>query len=194
MWETTSRTEFKQRYYLFNYSKLSWNAEGCTLCTIFFDLRPNATSFNCRFQLIPALKQKEIIVVIDKTWVKSHQPEMKRPATEWHMPNSPRQAKFWREQNIKDTYDICLWYPRCSHQPQSRDWPNCEWHVLQGLYLKGLRPGYRRKRPELLAAKQVREKSRECHNHKPQPFPEPKRKRKPTNQTKNKSNKRPKKH
>ena len=27
--------------------------------------------------------------------------------------------------------------------------------------------------------KKVREKSRECHNHKPQPFPDPKRKRKP---------------
>ena len=29
--------------------------------------------------------------------------------------------------------------------------------------------------------KKVREKSRECQNHKPQPFPDPKRKRKPTN-------------
>ena len=29
--------------------------------------------------------------------------------------------------------------------------------------------------------KKVREKSRECHNHKPQPFPDPKRKMKPTN-------------
>ena len=38
----------------------------------------------------------------------------------------------------------------------------------------------------------VREKSRECHNHKPQPFPDPKRKRKPTNPNKHKSNKRTK--
>ena len=30
-------------------------------------------------------------------------------------------------------------------------------------------------------SKKVREKSRECHNHKPQPLPDPKRKRKPTN-------------
>ena len=37
-------------------------------------------------------------------------------------------------------------------------------------------------------AKKVREKSRECHNHKPQPFPDPKRKRKPTNLNKNKPN------
>ena len=40
--------------------------------------------------------------------------------------------------------------------------------------------------------KNVREKSRECHNHKPQPFPDPKRKRKPTNPNKHKSNKRTK--
>ena len=40
--------------------------------------------------------------------------------------------------------------------------------------------------------KMVREKSRECHNHKPQPFPDPKRKRKPTNPNKHKSNKRTK--
>ena len=41
-------------------------------------------------------------------------------------------------------------------------------------------------------AKKVREKSRECNNHKPQPFPDPKRKRKPTNLNKHKPNKRTK--
>ena len=40
--------------------------------------------------------------------------------------------------------------------------------------------------------KKVREKSRECHNHKPQPFQEPKRKKKPTNLNKHKPNKRTK--
>ena len=40
--------------------------------------------------------------------------------------------------------------------------------------------------------KEVREKSRECHNQKPQPFPDPKRKRKPTNLNKHKPNKRTK--
>ena len=40
--------------------------------------------------------------------------------------------------------------------------------------------------------KKVREKSRECHIHKPQPFPDPKRKRKPTNPNKHKPNKRTK--
>ena len=40
--------------------------------------------------------------------------------------------------------------------------------------------------------RKVREKSRECHNHKPQPFPETKRKRKPRNPNKHKSNKRTK--
>ena len=40
--------------------------------------------------------------------------------------------------------------------------------------------------------KKVREKSRECHNHKPQPFPDTKRKRKPTNPNRHKSIKRTK--
>ena len=43
-----------------------------------------------------------------------------------------------------------------------------------------------------LSTKQVREKSRECHNHKPRPIPDPKRKRKPTNLNKHKPNKRTK--
>ena len=42
----------------------------------------------------------------------------------------------------------------------------------------------------LVTQKKLREKSRECHNHKPQPFPDPKRKRKPTNLNKHKLNKR----
>ena len=45
---------------------------------------------------------------------------------------------------------------------------------------------------QLRGLKKVREKSRECHNHKPQPFPDPKRKRKPTNLNKHKPNKRTK--
>ena len=40
--------------------------------------------------------------------------------------------------------------------------------------------------------KKVREKSRECHNHKPQPITDSKRKRKPTNLNKHKLNKRTK--
>ena len=36
--------------------------------------------------------------------------------------------------------------------------------------------------------KKVREKSRECHNHKPQPFPDTKRKKKQTKPNKHKSN------
>ena len=42
---------------------------------------------------------------------------------------------------------------------------------------------------QYLNGKKVREKSRECHNHKPQPFPDPKRKRKPTNLNKHNPNK-----
>ena len=40
--------------------------------------------------------------------------------------------------------------------------------------------------------KKVREKSRECRNHKPQPFPDTKRKKKPIKPNKHKSNKRTK--
>ena len=43
-----------------------------------------------------------------------------------------------------------------------------------------------------ITSKKIREKSRECHNHKPQPFPDPKRKGKPTNPNKHKPNKRTK--
>ena len=38
-----------------------------------------------------------------------------------------------------------------------------------------------------MKTKKVRQKSRECHNHKPQPFPDIKWKRKPTNPNKHKS-------
>ena len=49
-----------------------------------------------------------------------------------------------------------------------------------------------RRMKQRITAKKVREKSRECHNHKPQPFPDPKKKRKPTNLNKHKPNKRTK--
>ena len=42
------------------------------------------------------------------------------------------------------------------------------------------------------STKKVREKSRECHNHKPQPFPDTKRKEKQIKPNKRKSNKRTK--
>ena len=50
----------------------------------------------------------------------------------------------------------------------------------------------RHSRRRILIPKKVRDKTRECHNHKPQPFPDPKRKRKPTNLNKHKPNKRTK--
>ena len=43
---------------------------------------------------------------------------------------------------------------------------------------------------DIAAKRKVREKSRECHNHKPQAFPDTKRNRKPTTPNKHKSNKR----
>ena len=45
---------------------------------------------------------------------------------------------------------------------------------------------------DIVNKKKVREKSRECHNHRPQPFPDPKGKRKPTILNKHKPNKRTK--
>ena len=47
-------------------------------------------------------------------------------------------------------------------------------------------------RKVLFFSKKLREKSSECHNHKPQPFTDLKRKRKPTNLNKHKPNKRTK--
>ena len=44
----------------------------------------------------------------------------------------------------------------------------------------------------VMVPKKVKEKSRECHNHKPQPFPDTKMKRKQTKSNKRKSNKRTK--
>ena len=55
-----------------------------------------------------------------------------------------------------------------------------------------LLPGWQHSFMEIDHEKKGREKSRECHNHKPQPFPDPKRKRKPTNPNKHKLNKRTK--
>ena len=51
---------------------------------------------------------------------------------------------------------------------------------------------YDHKCKRIKGEKKVREKSMECHNHKPQPFPDAKRKRKPTNLNKHKPNKRTK--
>ena len=53
-------------------------------------------------------------------------------------------------------------------------------------------PGKIKRVRKYIYPKKVREKSRECHNHKPQLFPDPKRKRKPTNPNKHKPNKRTK--
>ena len=58
--------------------------------------------------------------------------------------------------------------------------------------LRRAKPKTYRQAPSYWLKKKVREKSRECHNHKPQPFPDPKRKRKPTNPNKHKPNKRTK--
>ena len=61
---------------------------------------------------------------------------------------------------------------------------------MNKLYITCISPQQSTPFKRLLWQTKVREKSRECHNHKPQPFPDPKRKRKPTNLNKHKPNKR----
>ena len=67
------------------------------------------------------------------------------------------------------------------------------WVAFALSFLQGKSPPVQVKEPygnsKRLVVKKVREKSRECHNHKPQPIPDPKRKRKPTNLNKHKPNK-----
>ena len=66
--------------------------------------------------------------------------------------------------------------------------PNCTFLLISKTYLYNFDP----LKPYFYIVKKVREKSRECHNHKARPFPVPKRKRKPTNLNKHKPNKRTK--
>ena len=62
-------------------------------------------------------------------------------------------------------------------------------HFVHFFFFFFFSPGMQSHGPD---KKNVREKPRECHNHKPQPLPDPKRKRKPTNLNKHKPNKRTK--
>ena len=39
------------------------------------------------------------MVAIDKTWIRSFEPELKRQSSEWHTKNSPRLVKFRRNLN-----------------------------------------------------------------------------------------------
>ena len=66
------------------------------------------------------------------------------------------------------------------------------WYVYMYIQVDTLNMTWQTSSWKYYISKKVREKSRECHNHKPQPFPDPKRKRKPTNLNKHKPNKRTK--
>ena len=72
-------------------------------------------------------------------------------------------------------------------------WSGQQQHLLQWLEALGAQEMQWAQaldyRPQREVKKKVREKSRECHNHKLQPFPDTKRKRKLTNLNKHKSNK-----
>ena len=103
----------------------------------------------------------------------------------------------------ESTREICnhvaVWYGsgnlRTSTDPAFRSW-------LQNIkksrsavltrYRKTIRWGINDEKPNATSEKKLREKSKECHNHKQQPFPDTKRKREQTKPNKRKSNKRTK--
>ena len=42
------------------------------------------------------------IIAIDKTWLRSYEPELKSQSSEWHTPDSPKTGKFLRKrENLK---------------------------------------------------------------------------------------------
>ena len=98
MWETRPGTGFKPQYCSFNHSKSSWNAKGVsTLGTTSFDVQVQHL-LTVATNLLSCFETEENnfvsrIIAFDETLVRSFKPEMKRQATEWHMPNSPRPSK-----------------------------------------------------------------------------------------------------
>ena len=73
------------------------------------------------------------IVAIKEVWARPYEPEMKRQATEWHTPNSPRPAKFWREQGKIKTLMIFPYDIRgiiTSHRVETGQ-------TVNGMYYKG---------------------------------------------------------
>ena len=78
---------------------------------------------------------------------------MKRKATEWHTPNSPRLAKFRHEQ-VKLKMRVIFAYDirgvLTSHRVETGQTVNDMYY--KGYIQKVLRPAIRRKRSELLAA------------------------------------------
>ena len=89
--------------------------------------------------------------------------------------------------------DICLWcldnqiHLSVPHVPEAS---NSEADEMSGSFNDDMEWSLEDLQFAKYRVKKVREKSRECHNHKPQLFPDTKRKRKPTNPNKYKSNKR----
>ena len=93
------------------------------------------------------------IVTIDKTWVRSYEPELKSQASEWHTPNSRRPAKFRRtEGKIKMLmiYAYNIHGILTSHQVPNGQTVNGKYY--RKYIQKYLRPSIRKKRPELLKA------------------------------------------
>ena len=57
-----------------------------------------------------AMKCYNEFIAIDKTWIQSFEPELKRQSSEWHTKNSPRPVKFRRSQNCAKFLMIIAYY------------------------------------------------------------------------------------
>ena len=131
-----------------------------------------------------------------KTWKKRSRNSLKThievPKLQTLLEGEPQKKKKKKKKTLMRRGDAPL---RALHLSFLRPWEHAgvSWphHFLQGRH--NMFSNYCNNFVYLLFVKnKVREKSRECHNHKPQPFPDTKRKRKPTNPNKHKSNKRTK--
>ena len=91
------------------------------------------------------------IVAIDKTWLRSYEPELKSQSSEWHTPSSPRPAKFRRTQGALKQLAIIAYDNRGI---LVTDYVPIGQSVTGTYYAKflqaKLRPAIRKKRPALL--------------------------------------------
>ena len=90
------------------------------------------------------------IVVIDMTWIRSFEPELKRQSSEWHTKNSPIPIKFRRSQNCVKMLMIFAYDFRgvlTAHRVPTGEIVNKECYKM---YIRTiLRPAIRRKRQEI---------------------------------------------
>ena len=146
----------------------------------------------------------------DETWVHMFEPQRRADNKQWKRKDQKRSCC---QENHKFEKDVVAIFFNSSWPVVQVPCPSG--HKVTGRFyknsvLKKVKDFYNKKLPSNgwsgvhllhynasshkceVVKKKVREKSRECHNHKPQPFPDPKRKREPTSPNKHKSNKRTK--